>query len=254
MIRLRIDHLALSLGFLAVLIGVWYWLSANRIVSPIYLPGPDRVWSALILEMGRGDLPWRILRTLEHMVFGWLIASIIGIAVGVLIGTSTAARRLLGPTLEFFRPMPASAIFPVAIAVFGLSGAMVFAVIAFGALWPTLLATVNGFERISPRLKEVRALLGMSRTAYVWKIGLPFALPEIIAGMRLSLTVALILSVTGEILSSSEGLGHWIMLQARSFRSDTLFAGVLLFGVIGYASALLLTLAERRLLRWKAPG
>lgn len=250
----RFNRFLLGLGFLAALIGTWYGLSVNRIVSPIYLPGPDRVWGALVFEMGRGELPWRILRTLEHMVFGWLIASGIGIGLGVLIGTSAKAREVLGPTLEFFRPLPASAIFPVAIAIFGLSGAMVSAVIAFGALWPTLLATVNGFERIGPRLKEVRVLLAMSRTAYVWKIGLPFALPEIIAGMRLSLTVALILSVTGEILSSSEGLGHWIMLQARSFRSDTLFAGVLLFGIIGYASALLLTLAERRMLRWKARG
>lgn len=253
MSRVQLGRLTLGTVFLLGLLGFWYWLSASGTVSQIYLPGPDRVWSTLLYEMGRGELPLRILKTLEHMALGWLLASTFGIGLGVLVGTSALARRVLGPTLEFFRPLPASAIFPVAIAVFGLSDRMVYAVIAFGALWPTLLATINGFENLSTRLKEVRALLGMSRTAYVWKIGLPYSLPEVLAGMRLSLTVALILSVTGEILSSSEGLGHWIMLQARSYRSDSVFAGVMLFGVIGLSSAYMLTLAERRILRWKKP-
>lgn len=241
----------LSVAFLVLLVLWWKYLSDNRIVSPIYLPGPDRTWNALVTELRDGELMWRIAKTLEHMAFGWLLASFFGVVIGIVISLFPFARRLLGPTLEFFRPLPASAVFPVAIAVFGLSSSMVFSVIAFGAVWPTLLATISGFDTLHPRLAELRKLLGMSTLDYVRKVGLPSALPEILAGMRLSLMVALILSVTGEILSSSEGLGHWIMLQARSYRSDTLFAGVLLFGAIGYLSAKTLTLVENHLVGWK---
>ncbi len=237
--------------FLALLILGWQYVSDSKIVSPVYLPSPSKAFSALTTEVMQGDLSMRILRTLEHMTFGWLLASLLGIGIGTLIGISRQAREFLGPTLEFFRPLPASALFPVAIAIFGLSENMVYAVIAFGAVWPTLLATVGAYEQLSVRLLEVRQLLRMSTLDFIRKIALPFASPEILAGMRLSLTVALILSVTGEILSSSEGLGHWIMLQARSFRSDTLFAGVMLFGVIGYLSSKVLTLVERRVLKWK---
>ena len=94
-------------------------------------------------------------------------------------------------------------------------------------------------------------MLRLSRLAFIVKIGLPNALPDAIAGMRLSLTVALILAIVGEMLASQQGLGTAILLAARSFRAADLFAGVGLLGLIGLASNALLTTCERRLLRWK---
>jgi ABC-type nitrate/sulfonate/bicarbonate transport system permease component len=98
----------------------------------------------------------------------------------------------LGPTL------PASAIIPVAIALLRLSDPMALAVIAFGSLWPVLLATIHGFSAVEPRLYEVGRALRLSRSAVIFKIALPSASPDILAGMRLGLTVALILSVVCE--------------------------------------------------------
>jgi ABC-type nitrate/sulfonate/bicarbonate transport system permease component len=185
------------------------------------------------------------------MIYGWLLASFLGVALGALIGSSRVARDYLGPSLEFLRPLPASAIAPVAIAFFGLSNAMVLGVIGFGTLWPMLLATIHGFAAVEPRLIEVARVLKLSRAQVIWKIALPNALPDILAGMRFALTVALILSVVGEMLASQEGLGHRILLAARSFRSADLFAGVILLGAVGFASNTMLALAERRLLRWR---
>jgi ABC-type nitrate/sulfonate/bicarbonate transport system permease component len=160
-------------------------------------------------------------------------------------------RAWLAPTLELMRPLPASAIVPVAIALVGLSPAMVLIVITFGAIWPVLLGTLHGFASVEPRLHEVARVLGLSRFTFILKIGLPHALPDALAGMRLSLTVALILAIVGEMLASQQGLGTAILLAARSFRAADLFAGVALLGLIGLASNALLSAAERRVLRWK---
>ena len=230
----------------------WQYISDARLVSPVFLPGPDRAWGALTRGITNGDLLMRWAGTVERMVYGWFLASIAGVLLGAMIGSSQVARTYLGPTLELMRPLPASAIVPLAIALLGLSESMVLTVIAFGALWPMLLATVHGFAAVEPRLYEVARALGMGRLEVIWKIALPSSMPDILAGMRLGLTISLILAVVGEMLASREGLGSHILLASRAFRSADLFAGVILLGVTGYVSALLLGVAEGRLLRWRA--
>jgi ABC-type nitrate/sulfonate/bicarbonate transport system permease component len=185
------------------------------------------------------------------MALGWLLASLLGIMLGALIGSSARARAYLGPMLELMRPLPASAIMPLAISLLGLSERMVLAVIAFGALWPMLLATVHGFAAVEPRLYEVSRALGLSKLEQIYKISLPSSMPDILSGMRLGLTVALILAVVGEMLAGQEGLGNHILLAARSFRAADLYAGVILLGVTGYFTALLLGAVEARALRWR---
>jgi sulfonate transport system permease protein len=234
-------------------VALWQYVADARLVSPVFLPGPDRAWTALVEGLTGGELLSKLIGTVERMLFGWLLASLIGIALGAVIGTSRTARAYLEPMLDFLRPLPASAIVPVAIAILGLSDAMVLAVIAFGALWPMLLATVHGFAAVEPRLYDVSRALGLSRREVIRKIALPSAMPDILAGMRIGLTVALILAVVGEMLASRPGLGQQILLAARSFRAADLYAGVILLGLVGYVSSVLLSILERRLLRWRAP-
>jgi len=164
-----------------------------------------------------------------------------------------AARAYLVPMLELLRPVPASAIVPVAIGIFGLSDRMVLAVVAFGGLWPTLLATIQGFASVEPRLKDLGAMLGLTRLEVIAKIALPSALPDILAALRLSATIALVLTVIGEMVASRSGLGQWILIAGRTFHAGDIFAGIIVLGVIGYGSASLIAAVERRLLRWRRP-
>ncbi len=233
------------------LVLLWQAAADARLVSPVFLPGPDKVWLALRRGFASGVLSDKLAGTVLRMIEGWAVASVLGVGLGVLIGVSAAARAWLGPTLEFLRPLPASAVIPVAIALFGLSDGMVLGVIGFGALWPMLLATVHGFAAVEPRLYEVSRGLGLSRVAVIWKVALPSALPDILAGARLGLTVALVLAGVGEMLAGRDGLGQWILLAARSFRAPDLYAGAVLFGLLGYVSALLIGAVERRALRWR---
>lgn len=249
----RLLWLAGSLAVTAALVALWQYAADARWVSPVFLPGPDRAWAALVDGLVGGELWPKLGGTVERMFWGWLLASLTGVALGAAVGSSAAARAWLQPTLEFLRPLPASAIVPVTIALLGLSEGMVLSVIAFGALWPMLLGTIHGFAAVEPRLYEVARVLKLSRAEVIAKIALPNALPDIFAGLRIGLTVALILAVVGEMLASREGLGLWILLSARSFRSPDLFAGIILLGLIGLCSASLLTLAERHALRWRQP-
>lgn len=245
----RIASFAVAAGF----VGLWQLVANFKLISPVFLPAPDRAWAALMRGLATGDLTSKLVGTLEHMAYGWLAASIAGIALGALIGSSRLMRAYIAPSLEFLRPLPVSAIIPVAIAMLGLTQGMALFVIAFGAIWPIMLATIHGFAAVEPRLYEVARALQMSRPTIVFKIALPSALPDILAGMRLSLTVALILSVVCEVLAGLDGLGHWVLLSARAFRSADLFAGVILLGATGYVTSVAMSLAERRLLAWQSP-
>jgi ABC-type nitrate/sulfonate/bicarbonate transport system permease component len=250
-----------SATVLVAIVALWWVASHMQWVSKVFLPTPEATIASLLqgLNIGpseggpRGELAGFTASTVERMVLGWLLASFAGMALGALIGISATARAWVLPTLEFVRPLPASAVMPLAISIFGLSPGMVLFVVAFGAMWPVLLATIHGFATVEARLREVATALQMGRGAFIWKVGLPSAMPDILAGMRLSMTVSLIVAVVGEMIASQSGLGQAILLASRSFRASELFAGIALLGAIGFASNALLSLAEKRLLRWQTP-
>ena len=253
-IIMRVSNVIWNVASLLVgllLVAGWQAVADARLVSPVFLAGPDRAWDALVQGFESGELMPKLLGTVERMIYGWLLASLLGIAIGTVIGTSNTARAYFQPTLEFLRPLPASAFVPVAIALFGLSEAMALGVVAFGALWPMLLATVHGFAAVEPRLCEVSNVLGMSRLSFIVKIGLPSSMPDILAGMRLSLTISLVLAVLSEMLTGQDGLGTWILQASRSFRAPDLYAGIILLALLGYISAQIIGLAERHATRWR---
>ena len=122
----RVISFAVAAGFVAL----WQLIVDWRLVSPVFLPGPDRAWSALLRGFSGGNLLEKLDGTLWHMALGWLLASLAGILMGALIGSSRLMRSYLAPTLEFLRPLPVSAIIPVAIALFGLTQSMALFVIS----------------------------------------------------------------------------------------------------------------------------
>ena len=252
MIRSRLIDIVLGVTGLAALLLLWHFVTALELISRVFLPGPAATIAALEWGLVNGDLLPQTIATINRMVQGWLLASLVAIAVGSLIGVSAIARAYIQPTLEFLRPLPASAIIPVAISIFGLNTSMVLGVVVFGAVWPTLLGTIHGFAHVEPRLVEVSRLLQMSRWEFIYKIGLPNAVPDILAGMRLSLTVALILAVVGELPTAQEGLGTAVLHAARSYRAADLYAGIILLGMIGLVSNYGLAIADKRILAWKS--
>jgi len=240
-----------GLAFIVALTALAELLCDAHVLSPAIVAAPHDVWAALVAGFAGGELWAPIRATIFHLAVGWSAAVLAGVALGTLVGLTSAGRAYVAPTLEFLRPLPASAIAPVGLLLIGRNDAMIVAVIVFGAIWPVLLGAIHGFAEVEPRLREVSRTLHLSRAQTLWTISIPSALPDIIAGARVSIAIALILAVVAEILASTGGLGDWLNLAERSYRTPDLYAGVLLVGVLGVVTNVVVQRVEAYLLRWK---
>lgn len=241
---------ALGMAGVAVILLLWAAVSSGGLVSRAFLPTPGATFDALRKGLAQGDLLQQTGFTARRMLEGWLLASLIGVAIGVSIGLSQAVRSFVEPTLEFLRPLPPSATVPLAISLFGLGQGMVLFVVVFGSIWPPLLSTVQGISLVDPRLQEVSRCIGLSRPAFISKIVLPASAPGIVAGMRLSLSIALILAVLGEMITAQNGLGSDILHSARSFNAARTYAAIGLLSAIGVVSNAVLLAFESYFLSW----
>jgi sulfonate transport system permease protein len=247
--------LATQLGavlFALAVVLVWQFAVEQRILSPVFVAAPANILAALIRLGGNGELWDAMSATLARMLGGWAVAAAAGIALGAVVGLSARLAPYVRPTLEFFRQLPAAVIIPPAILFLGLSEQMMVTVIAFGVMWPILLSTVHGFVSIEPRLREVAAALEISAVSYFRKIALPAAMPDILAGIRISLAIALILAVVVEMQAGLPGMGRFILLAQRAFRAPDLYAGIVVLGAFGFLLNLLAARSEQYFLRWRA--
>ena|ERR1700722_3346914 len=254
---MRKHRLALRLGavlFAGGVVALWQLVAISGVFSKAYFTSPSQTVDALLALQARGELWQPLAGTCLRMGYGWALASVLGIAVGAALGQSGRLRDFVEPTLEFLRPLPASAIIPAAILLLGLTPQMAIAVIAFGSIWPVLLGSYNGFARVDERIIEVARLQEMPAVAFAWKIALPCALPDIFAGLRVNLAIALILAVVVEIQAGLTGLGFNIMIAQRLFRTPELYAGIVLLGLIGFITSRTLLFVERWLLHWRTLG
>lgn len=237
--------------FIAAVLLAWQLAAQSRLISPVFFPEPLRVADSISRQFSTGTIWEPLTATTLRTLAGWCIAVVVGIALGATIGLSRTVSELLNPTLEFLRTLPASAALPIFILVLGLTNEMILTVITFGALWPVLLSAVAGFRTVDPRLREVASNFELGPLATFFKITLQNAMPDILSGARVAVTFALILAIVAEMLSSQPGLGNNILLASRSFRSADVYAGIVLLGVLGAASAAVLAVVEARLLRWR---
>lgn len=240
-----------ALGFALGLLLLWQVLASAKVISPLFFPSPFRTIEALWGQISNGQLWEPLTSTITRMAWGWLLASVLGVLLGALIANSSLVRRLTHPLLEFMRPLPASAIIPVAILAFGLSSTMSTSVIAFGSIWPVLLASVQGFSSVDERLREVASVLRLTAMERFIKVSLPSAMPGILAGARVGLSVALILAVVTEMQASLTGIGQNILLAQRSFKTPDLYAGVVVLGAIGFVTSAAIQAIENKVLRWR---
>jgi ABC-type nitrate/sulfonate/bicarbonate transport system permease component len=191
-----------------------------------------------------------VVPSLVRMGLGYAIAVALGIGAGLLLGVSRRVRVAAAPIVEFLRAIPPPALLPFAILVIGVGNSMKVFIIAFVCLWPILLNTIDGVRGIDPTLDDTTRVYGITTGDRVWRVMLPAAAPQIFAGMRTSLSLALILMVISEMVASTNGIGYFVLQSQRTFAIPEMWSGILLLGILGYVLNGGFMLIERRLLRW----
>ncbi|GAB3196645.1 ABC transporter permease [Geodermatophilus arenarius] len=237
-----------TLALPAVLFTVWWVLSADS--TDYFFPPLSGIVETLGDEWLGSRLTADVLPSLLRLTAGFALAAVVAVALGMVIGLSRTVRGVLEPVLEFFRAIPPPVLVPVFILFLGIGDGMKVAVIAFGCTWPVLLNTVEGVRAVDPVVADTARAYRIDGMARLRHVVLPAASPQVFAGLRQGLSVAIILMVISELFAASNGLGFAIVQAQRTFAITEMWAGMLVLGLLGLLLALLFRVVENRVLAW----
>jgi ABC-type nitrate/sulfonate/bicarbonate transport system permease component len=188
------------------------------------------------------------------MLAGWAIAAVCGVVVGLALGRSGVVLQYLSPLFAFVRAVPPPLLVPLFLVLFELGTPMQLATIVVGVVWPVLLSSIDGAASVHPVQVETARVLHLRPMQWWLRVVLPAAMPKVMAGLRVSLSLALILMVISELVGATNGLGFQLALAQRRFDFVTMWTVVVLLGVLGYAFNAGLVAVESRVLRWQRKG
>ncbi|MEV4310966.1 ABC transporter permease [Actinocrispum sp. NPDC049592] len=192
-----------------------------------------------------------VLPSLGRLLTGWLGAAVIGITAGLALGRSKHGLEYFGPVLAFLRSIPPVLLLPFFMVLLGIEAPQKIALIAFGTLWPILLNSADGARSVDQVKVDTAKSFGVPRRQWILMVVLPAALPKIFAGLRVSLSLALVLMVISELVGAVTGLGTQLTDFQRQYDYANMWALIILLGVLGYGLNSLLLLVERRVLSWQ---
>ncbi len=220
------------------------------IVSANYLPPTSEIGSALASELGRADFWAAFGSTLRTWMTGLAIALAAGIVLGVLIGAVPFLRAATASTIEFLRPIPSVALIPLAVILFQSQRGATLLLVVYASFWQVLVQVLHGVIDVDPVARETALSYRLGRWARIRYLVWPTTLPYAVTGIRLAVSVALILTVTGELVIGTPGLGQRLLVAQTSNAVPTMYALVLVTGLMGVIANLLTRSAERWVLAW----
>ena len=215
-----------------------------------YFPTSSAIGTALLEQVQRPDFWTALLNTLQTWFTGLSIAVAGGIVVGVVIGAVPLLRELTASTIEFLRPIPSVALIPLAVVLLGTGREGTLLLVVYASFWQMLVQVLHGVTDVDPLARETAYSYRLGRWHRVRYLVWPTTLPYTMTGIRLATSVALILTVTGELFLAAPGLGREIASAQNSNAVPAMYALVVVTGLIGLAANLITRTAERRVLRW----
>jgi len=226
--------------------------------NPVYLPAPHEVatafYTAFTTEPQRRSEKWlheSLASSLQVIFWGFLLSSIIGIPLGILAGTFDFFSRLFEPFIEFFRYLPAPAFGALAVAILGIYQAPKIAIIFIGTFFQQVLVVANTTRKIDPALLEAGQTLGATNRSIIFRIVIPGILPNLYRDTRILLGWAWTYLIVAELIGTSSGITWFITQQARYKNFDNVFAAIIMIGILGLATDLILAWIGRRLFPWQ---
>ncbi|MBU1395413.1 MAG: ABC transporter permease [Gammaproteobacteria bacterium] len=232
-------------------------LPAGQPANPIYLPAPHEVaqafYTGFTRQPAQKDAPWlheSLWHSIQIIFWGFLISSIIGVPLGILAGTYSTFARLSEPFIEYFRYLPAPAFGALAVAILGIYDGPKIAIIVIGTLFQQVLIIANTTRKLEATIIEAARTLGTKNLKLLTKVVVPGILPDLYRDQRILLGWAWTYLIVAELIGTSSGITFYITQQARYQHFDNVYAAIMIIGIIGFGTDLILGRLGRRLFPW----
>ena len=232
-------------------------LPAGKPANPIYLPAPHEVaqafYTGFAKQPAQKDAPWlheSLWHSIQIIFWGFLISSIIGVPLGILAGTYAGVGRMTEPFIEYFRYLPAPAFGALAVAILGIYDGPKIAIIVIGTLFQQVLIIANTTRKLEATLVEAARTLGTKNLKLLSRVVVPGILPDLYRDQRILLGWAWTYLIVAELIGTSSGITFYITQQARYQHFDNVYAAIMIIGIIGFGTDLVLARLGRRLFPW----
>ncbi|GGM12871.1 ABC transporter permease [Dactylosporangium sucinum] len=233
-------------GFVALLEAV----PRLGLVPAEYLPPASRIAVALGEEARHAAFWQALLDTLQTWFAGLAIAAVAGFVAGVVIGSVPLLREYTASTVEFLRPIPSVALIPLAVLLYGTARTATLLLVVYASFWQILVQVLHGVADVDPIARDTARSFKLTAWQRLWRLTWPTALPYTMTGLRLATAVALILTITGELIIGTPGIGKEIAVAQSSGAVAAMYALVVVTGVLGVLANLVTRAGERRVLAW----
>ena len=236
------------LWFFAAILVLWWVLSAGS--KSTFFPPLQRILERLHALWIVGDARGELWSSLGHFAVGYTLAGLLGVGVGALLWKFRRVGDAVSPVLYFIYVIPTAALLPAIVAIMGIGSAMKITIIVLAAVWPTMLNTLDGMRGADPLKLDTARVLHMSAFRTVRTVVLPGAMPQIMAGLRHSLQVSVIMMVVSELIASQSGIGFFILEAQQRFAITEMWTGIIVLALVGSALTFLFIAVERIVLAW----
>ena len=240
-------------GWIALLlvIGLWQLAGSAALVNPLFLPPPSAIALAIYKLAISGALWQHLSASIMRIGSGWILGTIAGVAVGFAIGLSSLARGVGITFISALFPIPKIALLPLLILWLGIGEEPKIATIALGVFFSTAISVYRGVDSVPRTLSRMGQSFNVPFHSIVRRLIGPGALPSILAGFRITASVALLLVVSAEMIGAQYGIGAFVLQAGNLMQTDQLLAGVVILSLFGLAVGKLINWLETRLLHWR---
>ncbi|MEV0135598.1 ABC transporter permease [Dactylosporangium sp. NPDC050688] len=236
---------------IAGLLAIWQLTVMLKLVDETLLPSPATVGKALVDLFVTGEIWPHVFASLQRGLVGFVVATVICVPLGILIGWFKSVERVLAPLIELFRQLPSLAMFPIFLLFLGIGFQSQLAMVVWASAWPILLTTITGTRSVDPRLIKAAMTLGAEQKDLFLRVVIPSAVPYIATGLRLGGSFAFLVLVGAEMIGADAGIGYLVISSQQLFKIPDMFAALVVLGVIGLAINYGLIAGERRISKWR---
>lgn len=237
---------------LFIFLGLWEILPRLGLINAAFLPPFSVVMATLVAMTLSGEIFTHLFISLQRSIFGFTLAVVIAIPLGLALGWYPQFSRVLNPLMETLRNIPTLAMYPVLILFLGIGEISKVAIIFVAAFWKVLINTIMGVKSVDPLLIKAARSVGITSDVEIFKkVIFPSAVPQIVAGLRLGATAAILVLVAAEMMGAKSGLGFLVTNSQYNFEIEKMYAAIICLVILGVASNYLLVWFEKRATRWK---